>query len=298
MNDMVKALNEGIAGINEGLPTGIRKLDNAIYSIQRGSIYGIASAPKVGKSTFVDSCFVYSPYLHMLKNDDVDIDFIYFSLEMASLVLRYKAVAYFFFKDYGIGSITLPEGKTHKGSPIIGMQSGYLLGRMKYDDGTRIIITKEHQKVVHEIIEKRINPMYGEYNENGKKVKEGKIKVIEDRNNSNPTGIYKYLLNYAQEHGEFIYETWYETEKGTNRKIAHKRISGYTPYNLKKYTIIVLDHLRKLKPEKSGNRMMSMKETMDKMTEYQVWLRNICKFTFAYWVTSLYFKQKFLMYNC
>ena len=278
---MINALNEGILGVNEGLPTGIRKLDNAIYSIQRGAIYGIASAPKVGKSTFVDSCFIYNPYLYMLDNADVNIDFIYFSLEMDKMVLRYKAVAYFFNKDFGIGSVILPEGKTHKGHSVISMQSGYLLGRMKYDDGTRIIISKEHEKLVHRIIETRINPMYGEYDKNGKKIKNGKITVIEDRNNSNPTGIYKYLLNYAEENGKFIYETWYETKKGTNEKIAHKRISGYTPNNPKKYVIIVLDHLRKLKMEKSGYKMMTMKETMDKMTEYQVWLRNICKFTFV-----------------
>src|SRR5210317_1198527 len=99
MNDMVNAFNEGIAGKNRGLPTGILGLDNAIYNVQRGAIYGVASPPKVGKSTFVDSAFIINPYLHMLENENVDIDFFYYSLEMSRIVIRFKMAAHFFHRD-------------------------------------------------------------------------------------------------------------------------------------------------------------------------------------------------------
>lgn len=278
---MMFAFKEGIEGKNRGLPTGIRKLDNAIYNIQKGAIYGVASAPKVGKSTFVDSAFVISPYLYMLEHENVDIDFIYFSLEMSKKVLRFKAAAHFFHRDYGISSITLEEGKRHKGSPIIPMQSGYLMSRMKHDDNTPIKVQPEHRIIYEKIINDRIIPMYGEYDEKGNKISNGKITLIEDKNNSNPTGIYFYLLDYAKQNGELLYEEFYAINKQTGDREKGKRLSGYIPKNPEKYVIVVLDHLRNMKKEKEGYKMLTLKENMDRMTDYQVRLRNICNFTFV-----------------
>jgi len=271
MNDMQKSFQDGIDGKNKGLPTGIRKFNNAIYNIQRGMIYGIASGPKVGKSTFVDSAFIINPYMHMLENSDVKIDFFYWSLEMGKLVVRFKAAAHFFFRDYNIGQINLPAGKTHKGSTIIPMQASYLLGRMRYDDDTPIIVEQGHRDIFHNIVRDRINPMFGEYDEKGDKISNGAITLIEDKNDSNPTGIYQYLLNYAKENGTFLYD---EYRVGTETR---QRISGYIPNDPEKYIIVVLDHLRNMKRESN----YTMKQNMDKMTDYQVWLRNICNFTFV-----------------
>ena len=119
-------------------------------------------------STFVDSAFIIEPYIHMINNPNIRIDFFYWSLEMGKLVVRYKAAAHFFYRDYGISTVTLPQGKTHKGSPIIPMQSSYLLSRMKCDDGEPIEVQQEHRGIFGEIIRQRINPMYGEYDTNGK----------------------------------------------------------------------------------------------------------------------------------
>lgn len=272
---MMVALKKGIEGKNQGLPTGIKQFDNAIFGIQHGAIYGVASSPKVGKSSFVDSAFVINPYLHMLDNDNVDIDFIYFSLEMDKTVLRFRATCHFFYKDYGITQVILEDGKRYNGSPVIPMQPSYLMGRMKYDDDTQIIVQEEHQRIFEEIVEKRINKMYGEYDKKGNKISSGKIILMEDT--INPTGIYHYLMNYAKENGRFIYEEYYTINELTGDKEKKRKLSGYEPNNPEKYVIIILDHLRNMKLESR----LTLKQNMDRMLNYQVKLRNVCNFTFV-----------------
>jgi len=207
----------------------------------------------------------------MIENPDIEIDFFYWSLEMGKLVVRYKYAAHFFYRDHGISTVTLPEGKTHKRSPVIPMQSSYLLSRMKYDNGEPIEVQQEHRVLFDRIVRERITPMFGEYDVQGNKTKNGAIRLIEDKNDSNPTGIYQYLMNYAKQNGKFIMQSY---RVGS---IMKERIAGYAPNNPEKYVIVVLDHLRNMKKEKG----YSLKQNMDKMTEYQVMLRNVCRFTFV-----------------
>jgi hypothetical protein len=52
---------------------------------------------------------------------------------------------------------------------------------------------------------------------------------------------------------------------------------SWQPNNPNKYTIIITDHLRKLKDERNFQK----KQTVDKMVEYQVEFRNWCGWTFV-----------------
>ena len=87
--------------------------------------------------------------------------------------------------------------------------------------------------------------------------------------------MFHYIMNYADNNGEFIHETY--TTKENSQQVQKKRIIGYKPKNPKKYTIIITDHIRKVKPESN----FTLKQTIDKWISYQVWLRNICGFTFV-----------------
>ncbi len=62
------------------------------------------------------------------------------------------------------------------------------------------------------------------------------------------------------------------------KKVTKKRLIGYNIANKQKRTIIITDHIRKLKRERG----YSMKENMDKWIEYTVELRNFCHFTFVH----------------
>ena len=100
-------------------------------------------------------------------------------------------------------------------------------------------------------------------------------KLIDDINihadSINPTGIHAELFEFAKKNGTFVYE---EYEVGTEKK---QRITGYLPDNPNKRVIVIIDHLALLSSERGKNK----KELMDKMSEYAIWFRNICGFTFV-----------------
>lgn len=269
---------QGLKGQNFGLPMGIDTMDVAMGGIQREAIYGIAAGPKVGKTTFVDFAFVITPaeyYLNeLLKGNplELEVEWIYFSYEISRVKKEFKYVTFYMARDYGVTTFDWKQ-------EVYKMTPNYLEGRMRDNAGDRIIPTEEHQKMVLEIYEQKIIPLFGEYDEKGKRIKKGLIDFVEYR--ENPTGLRNYIGEYSTRNG-----TWNKT---TYRVKAGKTTSGeqlwedkekresWTPNNPKKFTIIILDHLRKLKEERNYNK----KQTVDKMIEYQVEFRNWCGFTFV-----------------
>lgn len=268
-----KVFLQGKTGRNIGLSTGIPSLDQSMNGIQKKYTYGVAAAPKVGKTTFVDFAFVLSPYLEALKKGTLNnVQWIYFSYEIDRISKEFKFASYFMYLDYGVSQINY-KGKIYE------MSQDYLMGKLlhKNEDGTLevIPITPEHEKMLKEIYTNRIVPIFGEFDENGKQIKEGIMTFIEDP--ENPTGLYKGLMRYAKRKGNFIEEPYIGVDDN-GKEIKKTRIVGYTPNNPDLTTIIVTDHIRKLKRERG----YSMKENIDKWLEYSTWLRNICGFTFVH----------------
>lgn len=273
MSNFVETFKAGKEGLNLGLTTGIPALDVAMNGIQKASNYGVAAAQKVGKTTLVDYSFVLSPYLYMEKENRLDdLNYIYYSFEIGRVKKEFKFAAFFMAHDFGV------YGYAYKDKPFISMDSDYLTGKKIYKntDGKteQIPIYPEHEEMLKEIYIKRIVPMFGEYDSKGRKIKSGKIDFIED--NENPTGMYKYLRNYAKKHGTFLEES-YNTINDSGVSIVKKREYGYTENNPNLYTIVITDHIRKPQMERG----FTMKQNIDKLLEYHVILRNRCNFTFV-----------------
>ena len=94
----------------------------------------------------------------------------------------------------------------------------------------------------------------------------------------NPTGIYKELLQHFRDTGKFKMRPYKKviTDKFGNETLEDSELmESYEPNDPDSYTIVVKDHLALLKSE-SGK---SVKETIDKDSEYTVLLRNICGLT-------------------
>lgn len=270
MSNFTETFLQGKAGKNFGLPTGITPLDKTINGIQKRYSYGVAAAAKVGKTTFVDFAFVLNPYLFMQKNDKLDnIEWIYFSYEIDRISKEYKFASFFMFHDFGVANFNYKN-------KIYAMTQDYLMGRATHqlENGELelIPVSEEHEEMLKVIYQTRIVPIFGEYDKRGQKLSKGKIDFIEEA--ENPTGRYKYLMSYAGQNGEFIRETYY-TNDDQGHRVAKSRIIGYTPKNPDKFTVIITDHLRKLRRERG----FTMKENMDKDLEYTTWFRNICSFT-------------------
>jgi replicative DNA helicase len=81
----------------------------------------------------------------------------------------------------------------------------------------------------------------------------------------NPTGIYTDVFRHCKENGELLYEPYVDEHGDTKQKIV-----GYTPKD-NRYVLVAMDHLALMRRERN----FSLKENMDKMSEYLVALRNI-----------------------
>jgi len=257
---------EGQAGKNIGLTTGLTGLDKAIDGIQRRSNYCIASEAKTGKTTFVDFCFLLKPYEEMMLKEASNVHWIYYSLEIPRVEKEFKFAAYYMYELYKIFNFRYND-------KIYQMSPRYLAGRLMDDNNNLIPISADHKEKLFKIYHEKLIPLFGEYNEKGIKIKEGVVDFIEE--NNNPTGIRSYLYTYAQKNGQLIYEDY--TIREGNLDIPKKRISGYTPNDPNKYTIIITDHVRRINKERG----YSMKENVDKMSSYQVEMRNLFGFTFV-----------------
>jgi replicative DNA helicase len=87
---------------------------------------------------------------------------------------------------------------------------------------------------------------------------------------TNPTGIYKAAWNFMSKRGVFEYEEYID-ENGK----PQKRIIKFINNNQNEYNIIVGDHLTLMSIERD----FTLKENIDKLSEYNVTLRNLFKMT-------------------
>jgi len=251
---------------NTGLSFGIKSLDIKLNGIQRETVYAIGASPKVGKTTFTDFSFLLAPYHVDFLQKGKKIKWIYFSFEISRIRKMYRLAPFFFVKRFNIS-----EFKYNNETYLI--SSNYLLGKLLDKKGNLIKVSEEHKRMLFEIYEKDLVPIFGKKDKNGNYIKKGVVDIVEE--STNPTGLRNYILSYAKDNGTFLYDKYYIYENG--RKVEKQRISGYKPNDEEEFVIIITDHIRKLKRERG----YSLKENIDKWLEYQIEIRNWCKYTFV-----------------
>ena len=172
--NFVQHYKQGQQGFNKGLPTGIPSLDMAINGLQKETSIGLCAAPKAGKTTLADFMALLSPYLYMEAHGLLDdIEWIYFSFEISRISKEFKVAAFFFYYDYDITTFSY-KGKVY---PIT---QDYLMGKLLYikepaKDGKPPVmdvvpVTPDHETKLKEIYRKRIIPIFGEFDSNGKQI--------------------------------------------------------------------------------------------------------------------------------
>lgn len=88
-----------------------------------------------------------------------------------------------------------------------------------------------------------------------------------------PSSIFKYLFKVAQGRGTFNYETYFDSDE-----VEKKRIVSYTAHNPDEPWVILVDHIA-LAEEENG---MTLKQTIDRLSTYGVFFRNICNATIVF----------------
>lgn len=258
--NFVDAFKKGKEGKNLGMSTGIHKLNIAINGLQKKQSITIAAAPKIGKTTLVDYICVLSPYLLSTNLDN--IQWIYYSYEIDRVSKEYKFASFFFYHDYQLSDFIHTDGIKYE------ISSEYLLGKIRDRNGEFIQVSEEHEEILKKIYINRIIPLFGEYNSDGYQVKPGKIIFIDEPDN--PTGMYKYLKEFAKRNGEYKTQRYTDNEGNIKTKIV-----GYKENNEELQTIVVVDHIRKCRTERG----YTIKQTMDKWSEYTNELRNKLYYT-------------------
>jgi len=89
----------------------------------------------------------------------------------------------------------------------------------------------------------------------------------------NPTGIYKTIKSYLRENGTELFkdtEVTYKDDFGNTVHDNVKKFVKYVPNNKREYVIPIIDHVGLLSQERG----MTIKSTIEKLSEYMVILRN------------------------
>jgi len=258
---MEREVVEILEKTEKGLDFGIKSLNLGLNGISRETIYTIGASPKAGKTSFVDFSFLLVPYLKNYLGENKKIKWIYFSYEISRVRKMMKLAPFFFKYDFHKDTFF------HKGVeyPI---NSNYLSNKMIDPDEELITIKEEDRKIFEEIYETRLVPLFGE-KVNGKYVRKGCVTVFEKA--TNPTGIRNTLMDYAEYTGTF------ETSTYKSQGETKSYITGYRPNDPELHTIVIIDHIRKVKSERGFDN----KQIIDKLYEYEVELRNFAKFTFV-----------------
>lgn len=248
MDDFKNYLEESRKGLNSGLITDFKQISDAINNIQRGTLYVVFGQPKSFKTKWTDTYFVLYPFL---RNNPDNIDIVYYSWEGTKFNKIADWISFFFWQDYRLK-----------------YSSSHVIQRGKYK------VKDEHLKYVDKILQERIVPLIGEYDSNGIRTKKGLIDFIEERNN--PTGVRNQLINKFAEQGTPIEEDYFTFDELKN-KVKKKKIVSYRPDNPNRYSLVIVDHIRKFRSEKG----FGEKEIMDKWSDYTVELSSIYNCSFV-----------------
>lgn len=209
-DDVIKNIERGRQGLNEGLPMGFNRLVEYLPNIQQGTYYLAAASSKVGKTSFVDDAFMYNPfdYLQKTKDTNIVLDIDYFSYEIEKKSKITKGISRALWKETGIIadiSTILSRGRNYCEDELFTKIKSY----KSYFESLEDVVT------IHDMPD-------------------------------NATGIYKYLVNKAKSNGKVLTKTIGTSNEG----IEIKRFDKYIPNNPNKYWIVIIDHIALLKEER------------------------------------------------
>jgi len=215
-----REVTSGLEGKNNGIPMGFNRL-NKYIGIRKRIMTLIFGASGSGKSAYMHSAYILNPYDHIIAHPNKDVKFkvILFSMERSMVYILAKWISRRIFLTEGI---YIPIQKL----------LGWWDTKLTKDEHDLFLMQQDYMNNLLEVVD-----------------------IIEGP--QNPTGIYKYVKNYAQENGKF--------------EQVDEYTKVYIPDHPNEIVIVAEDHLGLTKLEK-GQR--SKKEAIDKVSEYNQWMRD------------------------
>ncbi len=234
--ELKRTIDTGKLGVNRGLPHGLSRLVEHVPGIQQGTYYLIAAESNVGKSNFVNNCFVFNPIDWLLANKDrtnSKLKIHYYSFEVAKDMLLFKAVC---------RRIFLTTGRL--------LDVNYILsrGRNRISEENYNLVIKslsylEPMSDMLDIYDVPDNPenicrtMLKEAKNNGKGFDEN-LKLVEEYRPYNPEQYNLIVVDHV---------ALLQKAKGFNTKESIDKLSEYLIYlrNKFRYTPVVIQQLNR-----------------------------------------------------
>lgn len=164
--DAKERVDQGLAGENLGLSTGMPKLDKLIGGVGRRTYTLIGANLGIGKTAFVDHAYVLRPYLLARENKQgLKIRTFYYSFEIGRTDKILKWICYLIYLKYGV---VLDVKEVQSKNTLLTADKYQMVMEME-------AIIDEMEEWVH----------------------------IYDRP-TNPTGLWKDLKDYAEKNGKFV----------------------------------------------------------------------------------------------
>lgn len=221
-------------GINS-IPSPFKRFSSEFLGIEQGKYYVVTSSTKVGKSQLTSFLFLYTPLLYAYKHPDkMRLKVFYFPLEETPEDIMHRFMSYILFK---LSNGAIRVSPTNLKSSDNSPISEDIISMLKNEECTKILDFFEE--------------------------------TVEFSSSRNATGMYKEVKKYLEEHGT----THYKKQKVKNdfgQTIEVNAFDYYEPNDPDEYIIIIYDHVSLTIPEQG----FSLKQSVDKVSEYFVLLRN------------------------
>lgn len=223
-------------GIN-CIPSPFKSFRKDFPGIEQGKYYLVSGASKSGKTQLTSYLFLYTPVLYAYHHpEQLRLKIFYFPLEETPEKITMRFMCYLLY--------TLSRGQIR----ISPMQ----LGSIDKDN----IVDERILNILNSLEYRSILDFYEDH-----------VHFITERN---PTGCWKTINNYAQEAGT-VHKKVIEIEnKETGVKQEKEVFDYYEPKDPNEYVEIIWDHCGLTALERG----MSLKESIDKLSEYFMVFRN------------------------
>ena len=218
------------------IPSPFTRFSEDFIGIEQSCYYTITSFTKGGKSQFTSYTFIYKPLLFCyFANSDIKLKILYFPLEETPERIMQRFISWLLF-DFSKGKIRVSPRDLRSTKGAVSQEV------------LDIIASDEIQDILKYFEECVLFP----------------------EESGNPTGIYKYCVKYAKEHGT-VHTKPGEFKDEFGKTYEKPVFDRYEQDNPNEYRLIIIDTINLIDTEKG----MTLKQSMDKLSEYCAkYLRN------------------------
>ena len=218
------------------IPLPFNRFKNEFPGIEQGKYFLVSGGSKAAKTQLTNFLFVYNTIFYAFQHrDKVHPKIFYYPLEETPETITLRFMAYLLY-NFSKGAIRISP------TDLKSTDENKVLSKEVLD----LFETKEYKDIMQ---------FYEE--------------CIEFRNSRNPTGVWKDLKGYAENHGTTYYKDIKITDElGQEKEV--KQFDYYTPNDKNEYVFIIIDHVSLIESERG----MDLRNSINKISEYLVIFRN------------------------